>query len=124
MHARLTELPVDKNAAPGEDSQSGAGTQRGQLGISVSPLRPDDASELGIKGNTKGALVTDVDPSGPASEAGIQKDDVILEVNHQAVTNGAEIREALAKSGSRPALLLVSRGGRNIFVAVKPSSSK
>jgi serine protease Do len=124
MHAKLAELPVDKNAGSGDDSQSGAGTQRGQLGISVAPLRPEDASELGLKGNTKGAVVTDVDPSGPASEAGIQKDDVILEVNHQAVTNGAEIREALAKSGSRPALLLVSRGGRNIFVAVKPSSSK
>ena len=93
MHARLAELPVDKNAAGGDDSQSGAGTQRGQLGISVAPLRPEDASELGIKGNTKGAVVTDVDPSGPASEAGIQKDDVILEVNHQAVTNGTEIRE-------------------------------
>ena len=90
----------------------------------MAPLRPETLPNSGLKGNTKGAVVTDVDPSGPASEAGIQKNDVILEVNHQAVTNGADIREALAKSGSRPALLLVSRGGRNIFVAVKPSSSK
>jgi hypothetical protein len=34
--------------------------------------------------------VTDVDPSGPAAESGIHHDDVILEVNHQAVTSSRE----------------------------------
>jgi serine protease Do len=67
-------------------------------------------------------VVTDVDPSGPAAEAGIQQNDVIVEVNHTPVTSGAEIRTALAKSNGKPALLLVSREGRNLFLAVRPSS--
>jgi S1-C subfamily serine protease len=65
-----------------------------------------------------------VDPSGPAAEAGIQQNDVIVEVNHTPVANGAEIRSALAKSNGRPALLLVNRDGRNIFVPVKPGASQ
>jgi len=43
-------------------------------------------------------------------------------VNHQPVSSGAEITAAAAKTGSRPALLLVSRGGRNIFIAIKPAA--
>jgi serine protease Do len=124
LHARLTELKAQ--AAPGESDESPArgGAARGQLGVTVEPLRPEDAAQLGMPRTAHGALVTDVDPSGPAAESGIQKDDVILEVNHTPVTNGTEIRQALAKSGPRPALLLVSRDSHNIFIAIKPSSSK
>jgi serine protease Do len=64
--------------------------------------------------------VTEVDPSGPAAESGIHPDDVILEVNHQTVTSSAELRAALRRSGSRPAVLLVNRDGRNLFLAVTP----
>jgi serine protease Do len=75
---------------------------------------------LGLRRGTQGVVVTDIDPSGPAAEAGIQVDDVITEVNHQPVKTAAELRAALQKSGSRPALLLVNRGGQSLFLAVQP----
>jgi S1-C subfamily serine protease len=110
----------DDNGAPG----SSAGP-RGQLGVSVEPLRPEVANELNLGRNAKGVVVTDVDPSGPAAEAGIQRDDVIVSVNQTPVASGADIRSALQKSsGDRPALLVINRGGREVFVAVRPSSGK
>jgi len=123
--AHLSELNVEDEtaSASGNQGRGGAGT-RGQLGVSVEPLRPETAQDLGLKGNVKGVVVTDVDPSGPAAEAGIQQNDVIMEVNHTPVASGADIRSALAKSTGRPALLLVNREGHNIFVAVRPGSGQ
>jgi S1-C subfamily serine protease len=117
LRARLTELPADKEANSAARSED----RREQLGITVEPLTPDLAAQLGLRRNTQGVVVTDVDPSGPAAEAGIQSEDVILEVNHQAVKSTGELRAALRRSGSRPAMLLVNRDGRSLFIAVRPS---
>jgi len=119
-------LTADANAKDedGNNRQPGATGTRGALGVTVEPLRADVAAELGLNRNAKGVVVTDVDPSGPAAEVGLQREDVILEVNHTPVTSGAEIRTAIQNNPNRPALLLVSRGGRNLFVAVKPNGAE
>jgi serine protease Do len=117
LQMRLAELPVNGTAA-GPSTGTGAG--HGQLGVTIEPLTPETARRLGLSSGTRGVVVTDVDPSGPAADADIQPNDVILQVNHQPVTNTAEFRAALQRSGTRPALLLVSRSGQNIFLAVKP----
>jgi serine protease Do len=59
-----------------------------------------------------------VDPGGAAAQAGIQQGDVILQINRQPVRSGNDVRSALDKSGGRPALLQIMRGGQTIFVAV------
>jgi serine protease Do len=117
MHAKLTELAPDTeaSAAPKGGGESGGG----QLGVSVEPLTAELAGRLDLKAGTAGVVVTDVDPNSPAAETGIEPDDVILEVNHQAVKTGADLRAGVRASGSRPTLLLVSRKGRNSFVAIQ-----
>jgi len=117
VHARLTELPADKDSTASSAGPEGRG---GQLGITVEPLTPELASQLGLRRGAMGVVVTDVDPGGPAAEAGIQTDDVILEVNRQPVKTAGELRAAVRNSGSRPALLLVNRDGRSLFVALQP----
>jgi len=117
IHARLTELPADKDSTASSSGTEGRG---GQLGITVEPLTSELASQLGLRRGTQGVVVTDVDPGGPAAEAGIQPDDVILEVNRQPVKSATELRSAVRNSGSRPALLLVNRDGRSLFLAVQP----
>jgi len=59
-----------------------------------------------------------VDPGGPAAQVGIQNGDVIQEVNRQPVRSSSELREALRKSGDRPPLLLINRGGQTVFIPV------
>jgi serine protease Do len=117
VHARLSELPADKEAAA---SSGGSESRREQLGITVEPLTPDTATRLALRRGTQGVVVTEVDPTGPAAEAGIEPDDVILQVNREPVKSAAELRAAVGRSAGRPALLLLNRGGRSLFLAVQP----
>ena len=116
IQVRLSELPSGRGES---GPASGSGNRHEQLGVTVQPLTPDLAAQLGLRRSTQGVVVMDIDPAGPASEAGIQPDDVILEVNHQPVRSAAELRAALSRSGGRPALLLISREGHSFFVTVR-----
>jgi Do/DeqQ family serine protease len=117
IHAKLIELEADKEAS---GSAGGAGKESGggQLGITVEPVTADLANRLKLK-KTQGVVITDVEPGSPAAEAGLQPDDVILEVNRQAVKSGVDVREGVKNSGSRPTLLLINRGGVNRFLAIQ-----
>jgi serine protease Do len=117
MHAKLIELQADNeaSASPGTGGKESGG---GQLGITVDPVTADLVSRLKLKG-TQGVVVTEVEPGSPAAEAGILPGDVVLEVNHQAVKTGTDIRAGVKNSGSRPTLLLIVRNGVNLFVAVQ-----
>ena len=91
----------------------------GKLGLSLQPLTPQAAKQLGIEGDS-GLVVTDVDPAGPAAEAGIARGDVILEINRQEVNSTDQVQAALERSGQRPVLLLISRKGQTIYLTVRP----
>lgn len=101
----------------GPNPRSGGG---GKLGISVEPLTPDIAQELQLKPGTTGVVVNSVDPAGPAVEAGIQRGDVIQEVNRQPVKSAEDLRAAIEKNGAKPSLLLLNRRGQTVFLAVRP----
>jgi Do/DeqQ family serine protease len=73
--------------------------QRGYLGISMAPEGLDDAKkkELGIPDNVDGIYVLEVSPQGAASNAGIQKGDVILKIDDQPVNSDARLAELIAR---------------------------
>jgi serine protease Do len=119
VKATLDELTVQE-AQTKQSGSDQAGGEGGALGLSVQPLTPDDAAQLGLSRGTRGLVVASIDPAGPAAESGIQSGDVIVEVNRQPVASADELRGALRKSGSRPALLLINRGGQTHFVTVRP----
>jgi S1-C subfamily serine protease len=109
----------DLSSASAERSSPGDGAASGQkLGITVTPLTPDLAARVNVPRGTHGLVVTDVDPSGPAAQAGIQAGDVIREINRQPVTSVADLQKALAKSADQPPLLLIDRAGETVFVPV------
>ena len=83
-------------------------------------MTPELWRQLKVQPGTQGVLVTDADPSGPVAEAKIEPDDVILQVNREPIKSAVELRAALRRSAGRPALLLLSRGGRSLFLAVQP----
>jgi Do/DeqQ family serine protease len=100
----------------GPDSRTGGG----KLGISVEPLTPEIAQQLQLKPGTTGVVVDAVDPTSPAVEAGIQRGDVIQEVNRQPVRSADDLRAAVEKSGTKPVLLLINSRGETRFVALRP----
>lgn len=56
-------------------------------GVTVSDLDQQARQQLRIPDNVQGALVTDVDPNANSAQAGLQQGDVIVEINHQSVTD-------------------------------------
>jgi len=87
------------------------------FGLAVQDLSRELAEQLGLE-DTKGVVVTSVDPDGPASEAGIRQGDVILEVGRQEVKDAKSLQKALEKTDDR-ALLLVRRGDNQLYMTVK-----
>ena len=124
MTATLDEFnPEDaKKAATGKDDPNGATPQNqgGKLGLSLEPVTPQTAKQLGLDSDSEGLVVTDVDPAGVAAEAGMARGDVILEINKKPVKSVADVKTALDGAGDRPLLLLISRRGRTSYLTVKP----
>jgi Do/DeqQ family serine protease len=123
-HEQQVNLKLDELTPEASKSERRSGDLRGpvahpRLGASVEPLTPAIADQLGIKGATQGLVVAGVEPDGPAAQAGLQPNDVILEANRQPVKSISDIGEALKRSGDRPALLLINRGGQNLFLSVR-----
>jgi Do/DeqQ family serine protease len=114
-------VPEERPARPTEESSPQPGTSdSGKLGIAVQPLTPALARDLGISVDTQGVAVVEVDPFGPAADAGIQRGDVIEQVNQGLVRSVSELRAAVERSGKDPLLLLVNHRGTTIFVTIRP----
>ncbi|MGC1620246.1 MAG: DegQ family serine endoprotease [Candidatus Acidiferrum sp.] len=109
---KLAEMPAEKPQANSNDNEGGS---KALSGVDVSNLNPDIAQQLGIPASTKGVVVTDIDPASQMANSGLQKGDVIQEVNHQPVNNVSEFESAVRKAGDNP-LLLVNRAGITLFL--------
>jgi serine protease Do len=115
-HVQLAELRSAKAEADATETADEGG---GKLGLSLQPLTPRTAKELGLDVD-QGLLVAEVDPTSPAADAGFQPGDVIQEVNRRPVTNVVTLRAAVKASGTRPALVLISRKGASLFLTIEP----
>jgi S1-C subfamily serine protease len=109
----LTQESASSRQRPGGGNQS-----EGRLGLTVETITPSLARQLGVRAGTQGVVVTEVDPAGPAAEAGVQAGDIITQVNRQPVRSPADVNSAMQKS-NRSTLLLLNRGGQNFYVSVQ-----
>ncbi|NIT56266.1 MAG: PDZ domain-containing protein, partial [Aliifodinibius sp.] len=70
---------------------------RGWLGIYIQDINENLAKAMDLPG-TEGALVADVVEDSPAEEAGLQEEDVILELNGKKIPNTADLRNNIAST--------------------------
>jgi serine protease Do len=90
-----------------------------KFGLSVQDLTPDVAKQLGY-GKDSGILVSTVVPGSLAEDAGLQKNDLIKEVNREPVHSVKEFREAMDRSSKLGSIaLLVRRGNNTFYVALQ-----
>jgi serine protease Do len=90
------------------------------FGIGLSVLTADMARRLRVPPGTEGALVSDVEPGSQAQRAGINRGDIILQVNRRPVTSPQEASRALAQVPSGgTAFLLILSDRQQRFVTLK-----
>src|SRR5690349_9170372 len=109
---KIGEAPDEKEA-----QQRPARTTPSTLGLEVRPITPDLARQLNLK-STDGVIVARVEEGSAAGEAGVQRGDVIREINRQKVCSMADYERLTKdiKDGDRLTVLL-QRGQMSLYVA-------
>jgi serine protease Do len=92
---------------------------RGYLGVMVQPISPAMAKALG-QSDPKGALVGDVSTRGPAQAAGVERGDIIVELNGKSVNDANELRNTISMmQPGETVKLQISRNGGMRDLSVK-----
>jgi serine protease Do/serine protease DegQ len=85
---------------------------RGYLGASADTITADVAEQLGLAKDTRGVVITDIDPDSPAEKAGLKRSDVIVAINQHAVSTREELRLLVAQTvPETPTTLKIMRDG-------------
>jgi serine protease Do len=92
---------------------------RGFLGVIIQPLTPELARAFGMP-ETTGALVGDVADDGPAARSGLQRGDVIVKLDGEAVKDTTSFRNRVAMIKPQTSVALeVLRDGQTKSVSVE-----
>jgi serine protease Do len=88
----LAELPVKMSQTQNDRNNSDSGNPIIDAldGVTVSDLDNNVRQQLRLPDGFQGALVTDVEQDSNSAEAGLQRGDVIVEINHQPVNSAAD----------------------------------
>jgi len=119
------EVPVTLQAMgshDGESESASADHGKPRWGLGLSDLTPEVRQQLQTSSSVHGAVIEQVLPGSPADNAGLQRGDVIMEVNRHPVQSAADVQNALAsvpKDGD--ALVLVWSNGGSTFRVLHPT---
>jgi serine protease Do len=113
LKVTLGELP---------DGMMGTGTAPSSSalrGMTVQELTPSIRNQLGLRPDTPGVVISDLESDSPAAQAGLQPGDVIQSINRQQVETVADF-DRLAAEAAGETLLRVNRQGSGGFVVISP----
>jgi serine protease Do len=117
------ELDLEAEANGGRSIRPD-GTERGaptatDFGMTLDAITPEAARQLDLPRGRGGAIVSDVERGSVAANAGVQPNDVIIEVNREPVASVSQVTRALQNAAAgRPVFLLVWRDGQQYFVTM------
>ena len=121
-------IPVNLAKGVIEQLKSKGEVTRGWLGVVISDINDDVAEYYGVK-DKKGAMVMEVVKGDPADKAGIQANDIILEVNGHKVETSRDLTNQIANiSVGEKVKIQVLRNNKKMTITVeiakRPEESK
>lgn len=117
---KTIDIKLKVGALEGDESPSLAGEPApmgGRLGVTVDEVPERVARNWHLKG---GVFIRDLDPSGPAAEAGLARGDVITQIGNNVIADVAEFNAVADElpTGTHIPVRFVRRG-RSGFVAIR-----
>ena len=113
----LEEAPSTKKSAT---SPAGSEGNNVMSGVEVQELTSDIRNQLGLQPDVKGVVVTNVAEASAPASAGLQRGDVIEQVNRQPVNSVTDYDRLVRQNGNKALVLLVNRGGNTTFMVIEP----
>ena len=111
-------IPINMAKNIYEQLKAGKKIERGLLGVMPHDMDADMAKALGLE-ESRGVIISEVEPGSAADKAGIEHNDIILELDGQPVTSGNELRNKIAmmSPGTKVRILLLRDGQRKTVTA-------
>ena len=112
VQARAGLTPDDAGDSADTKSPAAEAT-KASLGITLQPLTAQLRQQLKIPDTVKGVVIAGITPSSDAATNGLQRGDIILQINQKPTTSPAEAAaavDAARKAGRDTVLMLVQRG--------------
>jgi serine protease Do len=101
-----------------------AASSQGYLGVLVGDVDADSAAKLKLK-DVRGAVITLIDHDAPAGQVGLKVNDVVLELNGQAIEGAEQLRRMLHEiPPGRKVTLVISRDGVTQTLATEMGDHK
>jgi len=117
VEVKVGQAPDERQAA--QQQRPGGGRARSMLGLEVRPVTPEIARQLNLR-STDGVIVYRVEDGTAAAEAGVQRGDVVKQLNGQIIRTMADFERLTRdmKEGD-PLTVLLQRGAMSLYVAFR-----
>ena len=83
-------IPIDEAMRVADQLKATGKVTRGRIAVAIGEVTKDVADSIGLP-KAEGALVSSVEPGGPADKAGIQPGDIILKFNGRSVDAASDL---------------------------------
>lgn len=115
---KTVSVPVTLEAMGSRDhvGDQTASNGKPRWGLGLEDMTPDLRQQLQLSDEVHGAVVEQVTPGSPADDAGLQRGDVIMQVNRRPVQTADDVERALSSvPKGQDALVLVWSNGGSTF---------
>ncbi|MEW9580880.1 DegQ family serine endoprotease [Paraburkholderia sp. DGU8] len=104
-------IPIDEAMRVADQLKSSGKVVRGRIAVAIGEVTKDVADSLGLP-KAQGALVSSVEPGGPADKAGVQPGDIILKFNGHPVDTATDLPRMVGdtKPGTRSTITVWRKG--------------